>query len=220
MTRGLISLLALAFAMLLFVSSPLRVYANEPNELSDLPPDKSSDTGELSDTPPDKSGGTGELSKTPDKSSDMGGEQEKPPAPVTTGETQGSSEAYSYTPPSPPPDPDIVKPSRKNDRQMEQNRGSIEDNRGTIKENFGTIAYNGGTVERHFWSMNTVMSPGDYSISYGDGFRVEKDADGKLRLFLESGTDGIVTILPPDGKVVTKVVFMVNGDGCGSQEIC
>ncbi|MBR5969562.1 MAG: hypothetical protein IK016_04360 [Lachnospiraceae bacterium] len=135
------------------------------------------------------------------------GEQSTPapsPAPVTSSEP-------AYTPPSPPPDPDIVKPKRESDGEMEQNRGAIENNSGNIKENFGTIAYNTGTVEHHFWNMNTAMSPGDYSISYGEGFRMEKDADGKLRFFLEAGTEGVVTILPPEGQVITKVVCLVNG---------
>ena len=222
--------LALLLALTLVSAGTLRVYATNP---MDLPPDKGGEGGapasSSSDPAPTYSGGDSsqndeteeytpppEPPKVENNAGEMGtniGEVKNNKGTVKN--NQGTILGNSG---------DVTQNTgtiEDNDGTVTGNFGKVTNNTGTITENFGTIANNTGTVEHHYFNMNTAMSPGNYIISYGDGFRMEQDADGVPRIYLRAGArpvnengeqqDAIIRITVPGGREVETVILRING---------
>ena len=99
-----------------------------------------------------------------------------------------------------------------NKGEMEVNFGSVGENRGVIEENYGTVANNeGGTVKRQFFNMTTEMDDGSYSVRYDENFRSVGTGGGTC-LFLEAGASGVITLSSEQGKRITKVTYLLNGE--------
>lgn len=227
--------LALLLALTLVSAGTLRVYATNP---MDLPPDKGGEGGapasSSSDPAPTSSGG----GSYHDSGNDDAGSEEYTPPPEPPKVENNAGEMGTNIG-EVKNNEGTVKNNQgtilENSGDVTQNIGTIEDNdgtvtgnfgkvtnnTGTITENFGTIANNTGTVENHYFNMNTAMSPGDYIISYGDGFRMEQDADGVPRIYLRAGArpvnengeqqDAIIRITVPGGREVETVILRING---------
>ena len=92
-----------------------------------------------------------------------------------------------------------------------RNYGQLDVNYDVIEENYGPIAVNHGKVKRQFYRMATELSPGDYALRYS-GFKWVEDENGEYQGYLEAGTSGVFTVVPPEGYRVEKVLYAFDGE--------